>query len=1788
MDENQEQEGTQLPEQSSKSGSSVAQKTTNKVKDKIMQRIKKSAKSGAAKHSVLAALGPILFWVFVIIVILIVIIGIAMFLVTMPGMVMDQLKEIFKDVSNSIASWFGEDSTTQVDYDVLYETIDYLNEMGYDIKGYGFLTSFIESESDLTKDQKKDIGEDKLSEVVYEDGVAKIDDKVVAANSDYILTYLISDNYTYTIKNKNLVTQTKAGAFLQHVVDLFGHFSENKTSGLISIYKEGSKGLGDRGGFYSDTGLFNFEDVYIKDKTLTIKKSGILNRNNYMSYSLDGWTGRYGMPIDFLLSVHVATLMPDLSYDMVKSFGTQINLILHQVDSADVESSFLTDSGTYVTYGDFDDIVGFSIGAKGCSKKDAMTIMKKFGIKSQTEGTYACTGSSDATYVVYPTDYDGYTASDAHEKLDNWNDFVINRDKLEDDYNDKNYSDWASLYQYIYDSGEKNDDGTYTFVDPASWYENAAFKLSTLKQMIIDCNTYWNYCNEMTGDNQANPFDYSGTYEFAGMKGFDNYEELSIPNLIDASKDSEYSIDLGTWTKTNNISDETGETDDVDYILEMVISTKQGDDNWVYSLVVYRDLTEDEMKEKGISLEGDDVCSNSANEKACKRCRKYIRAIYKILKKVDDNDFDYYIPYIENVTDHWYRDVYFTETAYNSNNKSTGGTNSFVVTDAEYEAIYNERWTLYETYDDTGEFKYYALDKSGKYATSTSSIANYDANMFEKDGNYYRLKSSYSYSDATNANITVSKKAETITTSNKDELEDVGWSKSSSSGIWTAYDDTDTISTDWEASYPDSQDLIKSKIYYKFNSTMTITQTGEGQRTETNSKIKKMFLSNNYFRYDGSEETAEIITALRNNNNIAYGPLSSTDLEKTTKITKDGETKEYKVKDYAGTVSLEQDSLNAFSMLENTHTLDADYIYRDFKELIVELGYFTKEELTDETPKLLQWIIPDISSYGYPNRAIDKDEDEYGTAVHSKGDIDANMKDTMQAIIDAAPATTESPEGAGSETEEQASLIKQREQFDIIGQVASLTTTPIATLKNVAGIPNVADATMSFTSTGSTDTATKTGDLVFNGVSYETWKQTHSTCTLYAFSFIAQAYTGESPEAYLKTSTGSFINYDKEGQGGNSYWIEGAGVSWSMFDTAGISGSYYFPTDSDVVEKVGTALSEGKPVFFYGDLKATAGYHAVVLLGASDGGKVAYFNPGPGSVETYGTSSDFATNLNSLFSSHFKHRIFIPDEAPSGVKSSGSASQYAGYQGNEAVVSPVTGILLEYGTYSNEVDSITGEEYRVNADLKDEDVVHDKVGYAKILVLDAESYQKLESNTSNSWKNDSLVSIKQNAVNATGETSSDKVTFTEILTGDRSKDKSKTPNKSIKDDDDYNKIFEDWTNLDKTVYGYKEFAERYEKAGIAGYIIYIDGFVCETPDEDFSGDVETDIPDGEDLTLDSFKKITESDLTGTDAVDSEDLMESKYEKDDTYKLSSQKATDKLNAESEIKDEANSTIYANNLVFIKEGTVLGRTMTDKELIENIREEKDKTYDYYRQSAGSVAGDADADTEDDTTSDNADKVMGNYIRIIMRDLDDTVVENVEDYMKLDEGASGVSIVGGNTFVIPESVLAAQEGRQITYEAINRSELGMSQWSQGTNQRAIYELWKEDKKATNGTTTGDIESGAAVVTIDGKDYILVALKSGFGNVGDYVQITFENGEVIDAIIGDAKGSDDGSFMATGDHGEMDYGHSVSGSDCNVLEVMIKGKASGNTYVPGDTSGLKWWGKKVTQIVNAGSIYP
>lgn len=811
-----------------------------------------------------------------------------------------------------------------------------------------------------------------------------------------------------------------------------------------------------------------------------------------------------------------------------------------------------------------------------------------------------------------------------------------------------------------------------------------------------------------------------------------------------------------------------------------------------------------------------------------------------------------------------------------------------------------------------------------------------------------------------------------------------------------------------------------------------ITQQGEGQRTETNYKIKKMFLENRYFRFDGDSLKAEAIVALREKYSLPYGPIQKdentpyTDEEledMVIEVTKDGDeansttgsdVAKFNARQLSGTVSINQESLDAFTMLENTHTLDADYIYRDFKELIVELGYFEKEELTDETPRVMEFPVPEIGSGGYPNRAIDKKETEYGTMIHSKGDIDANEKASLLALI---------KENMENEIPDDIA----NEQYN---NAPTLHSKPSMTLGNEINIKEV----------GSIGEGGETRSV--SQVSIEEFLQTtremceyineegYDYCVLVGDAGNGDQNCNHSPVHGNPCSLPTTFAASQESVSKHNFCCATL-VSWAlqnvgvMPDSAHLDGANALATwitenlDPEKIE-VGQPLEPGDILCYDG--------HIDLVGEEADGGFVKY-NGGhyvpAGSQEFQGNSC-----IEKISGWPNDSRILFALRLNWG--NSNKSEPYKGYNGNEAVVSPVTGILLEYGTYdpNEDIDNIVHEPERVNVDLRygnlltkglqegsetndpntppetTGEIQSDKVGYAKILVLNADYYKALESMTDNRWKK-SGISLVNTKKQESEEGESVKSYYSDYNGGEL----ILSEKKQIED--------ENWSEIDKLVYGYKEFAETYEYAGIGGYVVYIDGFICEEPDEEFTEeDIKDKIPYQENagakaeaqISLDRYKEITADVVNSTSDDSQEKMMESLYESPDQYKMASKKATDKLNAELAVKSQAASSIFIPNVkiddetkdaIFIKEGTILGRTMTDRELITEIREQgEDKLKEYrpsfFEEGAGGSGG-TDSSEDDEGPQD---KVMGNYVRAIMKDLDGTPIENIEDYMKLDE--------------------------------------------------------------------------------------------------------------------------------------------------------------------------------------------
>ena len=1763
MDENESNinNNEELPvEQSS---SREVSNSNNTIRKKIQEKVSKSSVKNAAKQTLLRALMPIITWGAIFIIALIIIIGIALFFITMPGMAIEQIKALASKVGNAVASWFGADVTKQVEDVEIYETLEYLENMGYDLKGYGFLTDFVgDSKDGVERDEN---------------------DKITNAKSEFISTYLVSDNYVYTIKNFNLVASNPLEAIGKHIASIFVDKSK-WTVGMLDIGLDGGN-LGTKVSNYTK-GEMGYIKIDSDKKTMEIKRGWF---NNSMTYNLDGWTGRYGMPIDFLLSVHIATMMPDLAYDMATNFKTEVELLLHPIgggekDSNTVVGYYKTSKG-YFAYDDFYDAAGTGItgflNSWNISDKEAKNIMVEFGIESPSNCNYVTELSQqavDQSEGEYITGIDPTIKYSLEETVSDYNDMV---EKLEE-YNytgtliPKNID--VDELQNLMTDIEENKVGIsnpnldyYQYTNGGITYHFAEYDINKAAT-IVDS---WSDPN--------NEFTYTVTVELM-YKKFKGVTSDDYNNSFLILKDSLYET-------YKEYCDERGYEQKFSQV----------------SYKITRNATQEELKNAGVNNAQDAKCSTNENvERCCTVCIDYINRIYELIKEADVSELDIYQPYISKVTDHWYRDVYFV---------SNGKQDNFINYDSEYEAIMKERWTLYETYeakdkkpDMIGEYKLYEIDDNGKYKEKNGQLVLYKGTSEE----------------AASKGIKVAKKAKT--TAIGEMYEDINWNEVN--GLLSAYEIKQASQEEFQPVYPNIQEgdeeyEIKKNVYANVITTGNVIQTGEGQRIETNDKIKKIFLNNTYFRYDGSAKTAEIIKKLRYTINPEgyYGTLKGidsndkefdyTDIE----YTEDGEA--YKVSDYSGQVSLNQDSLNAFSMLENEHTLDADYIYRDFKELIVELGYFKKEELTDETPRIMQWLIPDIGSApnasgetnsnlygekiveaakkvydygikhnytyhnsstdvgiiditdesggagytmcsgfvasvlveagiydvesftyenkgkektwapyaiefwwfgqkayggskkktningqtiyeymcekfndmelvqdtskegkeidfsklepgdiivskhkldtekdvtghvaiyagenkiyhstggegspgvhysdiagaggeggwtrairvtggssapessgssGWPYRKLDKKVDVPGTLIHSKGDMDVAKSMVLMDVIKKEAEARENKTNGEENVDNGDAEYKEDEQKTKENDENPIKIEDDSTIKTEVGNIEIESNIDLSNSVGSVskdiERIPEEGDgysykIKIGNVEYTHYYQFQGSYTGNSFGGGTIGDSGCGPTSCCNILTGYGVDVTPDETASVCKTFQPGHVGGSTGDAlVQTLKEFDVPAqfigtndDAEVVKLMEEAFAEGKPVIVNAradegpDTFWTKKGHFIACIGVDSSGNLITADPGSSNTERH----TYSKGIEGI--AQYTVALIIPDEAPTGVKSAGE--EYEGYLGNEAVVSPVTGVLLEYGTFNGEKDSISGEEYRTNLDLKygiegittnidGGKIQKDCVGYAKILVLDKKNYELLES-----------------AIKSSGKTS----LKSEFLT-------SKGVYKDIKDLSE--ETIEEWSDIDKTLYGYKEFAELYEEYGIEGNILYIDGFKCELPDEEFQIDEDSsenddtkiddnttkkEFPDGKDLSMKSYSEAVTLEMFDNEGniVSAENMIESLYEIDEEYKLPSEKISNRLNAESIIKADAVSTLNINGIQFIKEGTIIGRTITDKELIVEYRKEK---YEDYRP----------------TEENDNNKIIGNYLRITMNNKDKSVVENVEDYMKLDDG-------------------------------------------------------------------------------------------------------------------------------------------------------------------------------------------
>lgn len=415
-----------------------------------VQSAKKAAKV-ISKLKNVAVLGPVIG----ILAIIVLIIGLLSFFFTMPGLFLENIKETAKNLWNSFLNVF--DGSASVDRTITDEQMidlaQRIDSMGYDISAYGFADVLEENENGApTK---------------------------IGANTEgknYIRTYLVASESTYSIANWSV--GGAASAFWDNFKNLFldpfnmDAQASNYSQGMIAIVEN------DPGNILMALTKFN-ASIDREKEALVVEPSGIGKIFfGTFYFSLSDWTSRYGKPVELMLSLHLATMMPDLSYDIVSQFNTKVNIKFTPIVTTFIVQ-YAKDNGEVITTEDI---------LKAKEYKD-----RKDSIERSRESIYeaiarleemAAETDSESRLISIYEDIDRY-----NETLDEYDEWEAKYDDIMDDLESSEGDSGASaseMFDSLAELAETGQRGDYTY-----W------------PRIDNIQEHWFY----------EPIDFSGVYE---------------------------------------------------------------------------------------------------------------------------------------------------------------------------------------------------------------------------------------------------------------------------------------------------------------------------------------------------------------------------------------------------------------------------------------------------------------------------------------------------------------------------------------------------------------------------------------------------------------------------------------------------------------------------------------------------------------------------------------------------------------------------------------------------------------------------------------------------------------------------------------------------------------------------------------------------------------------------------------------------------------------------------------------------------------------------------------------------------------------------------------------------------------------------------------------------------------------------------------------------------------------------------------------------------------------------
>ena len=319
-----------------------------------------AAAGTAAGTAAGAAVGVTITFVLVIMLVILIIlavIGLVAALMFLPSFTLSTVKEWIESAINVTMQWLGGGDSAKFKQEEIAHVLDnatYIRRMGYNLYNDGYIYKKLdqmEVEAKAAK-RKKEVDKEtglekvKLGEItdsdvyvpeegIYEDESGNV--KALSYENSPLLMYTWINGYTYFIDEMPGIW-FKIGKTLGKIGEATGNFFK-WVGETVGLYNPTEEDKNKANGAIKFPGMLKIKDesrtdfvekfanrapkVTIDLDTYTMRTEskdffGNNKSNVNYTYEIQGWIGRYGLPLNLLIAMHKATNAPDMLVELIK------------------------------------------------------------------------------------------------------------------------------------------------------------------------------------------------------------------------------------------------------------------------------------------------------------------------------------------------------------------------------------------------------------------------------------------------------------------------------------------------------------------------------------------------------------------------------------------------------------------------------------------------------------------------------------------------------------------------------------------------------------------------------------------------------------------------------------------------------------------------------------------------------------------------------------------------------------------------------------------------------------------------------------------------------------------------------------------------------------------------------------------------------------------------------------------------------------------------------------------------------------------------------------------------------------------------------------------------------------------------------------------------------------------------------------------------------------------------------------------------------------------------------